>query len=282
MQSVLDILNLCTQYLQKRGIAGARRQAEELLCDALQTNRLKLYLDFERPVTQAELDKCRTYLNRRAQGEPLAYIHGFVEFYGCHLKVTPAVLIPRQETEILADKIVKQLMKEPVEGKVLWDICCGSGCLGIAIKKQLPGLTVVLTDLSLEAVEIAKENAKANQVDVEVLQGDLLVPFKGHKAHYVVCNPPYIAESEYEKLDPEVRRYEPKLALVGGVKGTEVYEQLAQELPHYLTPSAKIWFEIGYQQGDKIKNLFKGPNWKSQQVENDWAGHSRFFFLESE
>ena len=142
MQSILEILSLTTAYLHKKGIDHARRQAEELLCDALKLSRLQLYMDFERPLNAEELVACREHLTRRSQREPLAYIRGHTEFYGCSILVTRAVLIPRQETEILVDKIVGILEKEGTTGKSLWDVCCGSGCLGIALKKRFPGLQV--------------------------------------------------------------------------------------------------------------------------------------------
>lgn len=282
MQSIAEILLLSSEYLQKKGIAHSRRQAEELLCDALALNRLDLYLNFERPLTPEELTKCRSYLDRRAKREPLAYIRGSIHFYHCDLIISPAVLIPRQETEILVDKVVKVLEGEKRAGQVLWDVCCGSGCIGIALKKRFPDLQVVLSDISDRALEIAEKNARLNGVEVELLKGDLLAPFKGRKADYLVCNPPYIAEGEYQMLEKDVRDYEPELALLAGKKGTEFYERLAKELPEYIQAGAKVWFEIGYQQGELVKSLFKDQGWKQTHVENDWAGHPRFFFLERE
>lgn len=282
MKSVLDVLTLSTDYLRKKGIASPRRQAEELLCDALSLNRLKLYLDFERPLNESEINICRERLLRRANREPLQYIHGQVEFYNCQIEVNPSVLIPRQETEILVDKIVQRLSQENLKGKVLWDICCGSGCIGIALKKRFPELDVTLSDISSDAVRVARRNAQLNQVSVRILEGDLFQPFGSEKAHYIVSNPPYISEDEYLTLDKEVKDFEPKLALVGGVEGTEVYEKIAHSLFSYLEPEFKVWFEIGYLQGERMLEIFK--NWlKGKQiVENDWSGNNRFFFLENE
>jgi release factor glutamine methyltransferase len=282
MKTLLDILNASAAHLQKKGIAQPKRQAEEMLCDLFGLNRLELYLEFERPLTETELNQCRERLNRRANGEPLVYIHGQVEFYGCSLRITPAVLIPRQETEILVDKIAAELSQCDLEGKFLWDVCCGSGCIGIALKKRFPALQVTLSDLSEAALEIAAINAKRNEVDVQLLQGDLLAPFKGQKAHFFVCNPPYIAQKEYTDLEKEVRDFEPKLALVAGERGTEVYERLASDLPSYLHAKAKVWLEIGYQQDEALFELFKAAPWRDQKLEKDWSGHPRFFLLENE
>lgn len=282
MKSLLDILTLSTRYLSERGIKNPRRQAEDLLCDALGVERLKLYLDFERPLDDKELTLCRERLVRCGRKEPLAYIHGQMEFYHCTIAVTPSVLIPRQETEILVDKIVKQIESTDYDGKILLDLCCGSGCIGIALKKRLPNLIVVLSDRSTEALAIAKKNAEKNQVEVELLEGDLLHPFSGRQAHFVVCNPPYISEIEYSVLDESVRTFEPKIALVSGPTGLEFYERLSRELPPHLFSGARVWFEIGYQQGENVKALFQSDCWRAKTVENDWSGHNRFFFLEKE
>lgn len=282
MRTVQDVLTRTTAYFSEKGISNSRRQAEELLCDVLGVDRVKLYLNFERPLDEKELALCRERLMRRVRGEPLQYIHGEVEFFHCKIQVNPDVLIPRQETEILVDKIVKKLAKQELKGKQLWDVCCGSGCIGIALKKRFPDLTVVLSDYSAEALKVAKKNAEINQVDVEFLQGDLLSPFQGRMADFVVSNPPYISDSEYQTLDAEVKNYEPKAALVSGSTGLEFYERFAKELPGFLKPGASIFFEIGHRQGDAVKALFSGSPWKDANVEKDWSGHFRFFFLDRE
>ena len=140
MKSVLEVLTLSTKFLTEKGIGNARREAEEVISNALNIKRIQLYLQFDRPITEAEMDECRTVLSRRASGEPAQYIRGTVEFLDCTLKVTPSVLIPRQETEILAAMIIKVLEEDELSGKSFWDICTGSGCLGIAIKKKFPEL----------------------------------------------------------------------------------------------------------------------------------------------
>ena len=128
--------------------------------------------------------------------------------------------------------------------------------------------------LRMEALALAAENARLNGVDVELRSGDLLAPFSGEKADFVVCNPPYVSEQEYAALSPSVADFEPKRALLGGAKGTEFYERLKRELPAYLNPGGKVFFEIGSGQGGALKKLFpKG------ELESDWAGHPRFFTI---
>ncbi len=251
-----------------------RRLVEDLLAHVLGLKRIELYMQFDRPLIELELEQLRALWKRAVRGEPVQYVMGEVEFLGCRLKVDRRALIPRQETEILADYVAKLAP----EG-TLWDICCGSGCLGIALKKKFPSLNVVLSDISAEALELARENAERNEVDVTFLQGDLLAPFHNLQANFVVCNPPYISQSSYDQLDPSVRNFEPKGALVGGERGTEFYERLAAELPPFLAPHARVCLEIGFDQGDALKKNF---NWGSQTLQKDWSGKDRFFFLEKQ
>lgn len=277
MKSILQVLHLSADFLKKKGIANARRQAEELLSDALGLTRIDLYAQFERPLTDDELAICRERVMRRSEGEPCQYIHGSVEFFRCQIKVTPDVLIPRQETEILVEMIIKELEKQDLTDKVLWDLCCGSGAIGIALKKRFPQLRVIAADISKPALAVAKGNAQANNVEVEFREGDLFEPFQGEKTHFFVCNPPYISEEEYCQLDVEVRQYEPKIALVSGATGLEFYERVAKQLKDFLYPDGKIWFEIGYKQGEALKQCFAG--YGEVTVSKDYAGHDRFLQL---
>lgn len=282
MLTILDVINLSTDYLKKCNIANPRRQADELVGEVLSMSRMALYLDFSRPLTDEELDKLRLWLKRRGAGEPLQYIQGYVDFLSCRIAVSPKVLIPRQETEILCDKIIKILEAQTTDNRVLLDLCCGSGAIGIAMKKKFPGLHVILADICPEALSKAKENASVNEVAVEFIQGDLLQPFKGKKADFIICNPPYIKEDEYSSLDDEVRLFEPKKALVSGSSGYEFYERLANDLPSHLNSAGRVWFEIGTGQGEGIKQLFSAPVWTQSNFEADWSGHDRFFSLEIE
>jgi release factor glutamine methyltransferase len=282
MQTVLDILTLSADYLAKRGVERPRRQAEELLADLLRVSRMDLYLSHDKPIDEQELQKCREWLKRRGNGEPLQYIVGEVEFLDCHLTVTPDVLIPRPETEILADTIAKYLKSQETTGKHLWDVCCGSGCLGIALKKKVPSLSVTLVDICPKALAVAAKNATDNGVEVACVLGDLLRPLDGQRADYVVCNPPYVSVAEYEALQQEVREHEPKGALVSGSTGLEFYQRLAVDFPAHLAKHGRVWLEIGSDQGAAVSALFSGAPWVHQKVEKDWSGRDRFFSLEIE
>lgn len=278
-RTILEIIDLSAKYLEERGIASHRREAEQLIADALGLKRLDLYLQFDRPLDSGEIARCREPLRRRGQREPLQYIRGSVDFYDCEIEVTREVLIPRPETEQLVDRIVKELESVELDGKVLWDICTGSGCIGIALKKRFPKLQVALADLSRGALAVARSNAEKNGASVEICCGDLLQPFKGRRADYIVSNPPYAAEGEFAALEPEVRDYEPKMAIVAPEEGYECYRRFAEELPLYLKSPGKAWFEIAPWQGERLVELFSHPCYRQVGVEKDWSGRDRFFFL---
>jgi release factor glutamine methyltransferase len=274
MRNIRELVKLSTDFLEKKGISHARREAEELLAALLNRKRLELYFDYDAPLEEKEVETYREWIKRKGDKEPLAYILGEVEFLDLKLKVTPDTLIPRQETEILADMVIKSL---PEHSCALWDLCTGSGCLGLAVANKRPDCEVILSDISEEALVIARENALLNELAVGMLQGDLLAPFIGKKCDILICNPPYISPDEYEGLEDEVRLFEPRRALIGGI---DFYERLSFELPLYLNPGAKIFFEIGAGQGEALHSLFNQSHWKQKRCEKDWAGHERFFFLE--
>lgn len=275
MKTIQEVLRLSTEFLEKKKVEIPKLSSEELLAACLQCKRLDLYLQFDRPLDEKELASYRELLKRRAEGEPIAHILGQVAFYGLQLKVNPHVLIPRHETEILLSEIVQEYKKE-VGTKRVFDVCCGSGCLGLGLKKAFPEFQVTLGDLSSDALKVAKGNAQLNHLTVDFVEGDLLVPFQG-KADIIVCNPPYVSEQEYLGLSREVKAFEPKMALMAGKTGVEFYQRLSHMLPNYLQPDGKIFLEIGKGQAEMVTNLFNSPFWKELQVKKDWAGHDRFF-----
>lgn len=282
MKTIGEILVLSTAFLTERKIERPRRSAEELLASILGIKRMDLYLQHDRPLVDSELERMRAVLKLRAQGDPLEYIIGQVEFYHCRFFVNRDVLIPRQETEILVDLIVKKIKGSALEGKKLWDICTGSGCIGISLKKAIPELLVTLSDLCPNALSLARKNAAENQVQVDIRSGDLLAPFKGEKADVILCNPPYVSKKEYEELDRSVKDYEPRLALVGGEEGTEYYQRLAKDLPPFLESGAQVFLEIGAAQGSSVKEIFSTFPCRRSGLIKDWSDRDRFFFLEIE
>ncbi len=282
MKTLGEVLTLSTDFLKEKECKRSRRIAEELIGYILKLKRLDLYMQFDRPLVEIELEELRSLLKRAVKGEPLEYITGEVSFYDCAIAVSPHVLIPRPETEILVDLACKQLKQMPLQGKIAWDLCTGSGCIGIAVKKACPDLEMVLSDISEDALSVAEANAQSNQVQVEIVQGDLFAPFASRKADFIFCNPPYISNKEYLNLDESVKDFEPKTALVAEEDGLAFYRLLKESLPKYLNPGGWVFLELGTGQGEALLNLFSGPQWKGARVEKDWAGHDRFFFLEFE
>lgn len=274
MKTLGEILKLSCEYIRQKGSSHTRHEVEELIAHTLNKKRLDLYLNFDKPLTEDELVKVRKNLTRLAKNEPLQYIEGKVQFYDCTIQVDPRVLIPRPETELLVDRIVKHIRLHPYGNKVLWDICTGSGCIGIAIKRALPELAVTLSDISEQALAVARANSHLNDVVVDLLQGDLLVPFSGKKADFIVCNPPYITEGEYAGLEAHVTGFEPKHALVSGSTGLECYQKLISHLNSVCNPGATVWFEIGSEQGQALVEML--AKFKDVQVIKDLSGKDRF------
>lgn len=282
MRPLGEVLSLSVQYLKDKKVSRARLVAESLISHVLGMKRMDLYLHFEFPVKENELSSIRGFLKRAALFEPPEYMILEVEFYGLFLPISSDVLIPRQETEILVDKAAHFIRNKGSEGKVLFDVCTGSGCIGLSLKKTFPALSVFLSDLSSSALDICRQGALKNNVDVFLLQGDLMTPFKGKKANYVFCNPPYISNKEYDQLDVSVRGFEPRMALVGGETGLEFYQRLSLDLPEYLCEGGLVFLEIGHEQGMALSKIFSNPCWVRKEVIQDWAGKDRFFFLEIE
>ena len=282
MKTLGEVLTLSTNFLKDKGHGRSRRTVEELIAHILQLKRLDLYMQFDRPMVEAELESLRTLLKRAVKGEPLEYITGEISFYHCSLAVTPDILIPRPETEILVDIACKQFKSQDLSGKTAWDLCTGSGSIGIAVKKACPDLYMVLSDISAKALEVAAGNAQRNSIEVELVHGDLLEPFVSRKADFIFCNPPYISNNDYELLDGSVKNFEPKGALVAEENGLAFYRRLKEALPRHLNPGGRVYLELGTGQGESLLELFSGREWKSARLEKDWAGHDRFFFLEFE
>lgn len=279
MKKVSELISIACSYLKKKQVQKEKRLAELIISHVLQVERLDLYLQMNREVSSSECASIQELLYKTGRHIPIEYVLGSVDFYGVSIQVNSSVLIPRVETEILFDHFYTQVKGKDLSSQTLVDLCCGSGCLGIAAKKQFPMLDVYLSDLSTKALTLAKKNAQKNQVELTLLKGSLLTPFVGKKIDYILCNPPYLSEKEYVEAN---NVFEPKLALVGGESGFEYFEELANELPGYLNPKGKVYFEIGYKQKKELIKIFNQSCWSKKEFVSDWSGHDRFFFLEIE
>ncbi len=257
--TVRKILDWTVEYFQKKHLPDARLSAELLLAHVLHLNRVELYLQFERIVTPAERETFKALIQRRSQREPLQYILGEAEFYGLRFKVKPDVLIPRPETELLVDSIIEYLRQFPIEKPEILDIGTGSGCIAIAVKHQVPAAAVTAVDVSPAALDVARENARIHEVDIEWIAGDGIrfLAETSSRYHVIVSNPPYIAENEWASLQPEVKQFEPRQALVSGSTGLEFYEQIIPLAGKRLHPGGRLVLEIGYNQGETVPRIME-------------------------
>lgn len=224
MKSLVEVLTLTTAHFRERGVASPRLDAELLLGHVLGLDRVGVYLNFDRPLTEPELATIRGLVRRRAAREPLAWILGTKEFYGRDFLSPPRVLVPRPDTETLVEAAL-----EWVGGGYVADLGCGTGCIGLTLALERPEIRVYAVDLSDDALAAARANVERHALKdrVAVLKGDLLAAIPAKRPiDWVISNPPYIPRADLEALEPEVRDHEPRLALDGGADGLEIYRRL--------------------------------------------------------
>ena len=265
MRTVGEILKLSLCHV---GESRPRHEVEWFIALTLGVSRLDLYLQFDRPLDEEELSKVRLGIARLKRGEPLAYVRNSAPFFKDEYLVSRDVLIPRPETEILVEEACRFLSSQKEPG-ILFDLCTGSGCVGLSIKKLFPEWHVVLSDISESAISIAKKNAEKFKLDVEFLLGDLFAPFSSKKAHCIVANPPYLSVEEWEHIDSSIRDFEPMVALVGGTTGLEWYERFFVSVREYVYPGAHLFLEMGSMQAKAILPL--AERFSSTQVIKDFA-----------
>lgn len=273
MLTVLEAIKLSEDYLKKYGVQSSRLNAELLLAEILNCRRLDLYLLYDRPLNDKEISSYREFIKRRSNREPLQYIVGHVEFYGINLMVNASVLIPRPETEILVESIIKSLNKK-TQLRIL-DIGIGSGNISIALLKNLPEATAVGIDISKDAIELAELNAKANSVlerlnliQFNILDNDINI---FEKFDLIVSNPPYISESEFENLEPELKVFEPSNSLTDYSDGYKFYRTIISSSQVLLKPNGKLFFELGKGQHEQVKNLMISSGFRNICIIKDYS-----------
>jgi len=255
-----EALRSAAGTLSRAGIADAPIEAELLLGCVLRMSRAQLYTVPERSLTLAEADRLRHLVRRRLAHEPTAYILGHSEFYGIEFYVDCRTLIPRPETELLVEKAVELGRHTSQAGKqiTIADIGTGCGAIAISLALALPGPEIYATDISASALQVAQVNCRRHAVDKQVglLQGNLLEPLP-QPVDMVVANLPYIGDCEFKDLSPEVRDYEPTMALAGGEKGLDKIEQMLEQLPGRVNQGGYLLLEIGQGQGETVISLIK-------------------------
>jgi release factor glutamine methyltransferase len=274
--TVLELIQNTTAFLQRKGVESPRLSIEYLLAEALGKRRLDLYLDYDQRLPEQVLEPLRDKVRRRSEGEPLQHLLGSWEFYGRRFKTDRRALIPRPETERLAELMLKQIAVDTPPGTRLADIGTGSGILAITLALERPGLEVVATDISADTLALARENALAHGIDgrIKWLQTDLLSGVDTD-FDFLVANLPYIPSAEMAKLPREVR-HDPPMALDGGVDGLDVIRRLIGEAPSHLKPRAGILLEIGISQASGVADILKQQKYRDIYVEKDYQGVERF------
>ena len=257
--TVEKILNWTVQHFSSNKIPDPRLSAELLLAKVLNSSRINLYIQFERILSIEERSQFKQFVKRRINREPVQFILGETEFYGIPLKVNPNVLIPRPETELLVDEVLtcsKSLNKKKIK---IFDIGTGSGCISIALAKSLPESEIWANEKSQAALDVAKQNAILNQVQIQFIPGDIFKMYRNLPTQFdiVVSNPPYVAKYDDEKLAPEVKNFEPHEALFSGETGLEFYSNLVSIIPEILFEDGMAFIETGYNSAKPVEKLFR-------------------------
>jgi release factor glutamine methyltransferase len=304
--TIQKLLNWVSNYLSEKGVDSPRFSAELLLSHVLEMKRIELYTHFDRHVSKDNLDRLHNLVKRAGQHEPVAYLTGKTEFYSLELNVTPGCMIPRPETELLVQKAIEFLRARPVrnstmrkitqkEGisngartgpQLVCDLCTGCGCIAVAIAKNFPDAQIFATDISDAALNVAAENLEKYklQEQVTLLRGDLFDAFVPqldvNRFDLIVCNPPYVSSAEFEKLEKNIKDYEPKSALLAGNNGLDVYRRIVEKVDQFLKPDAALMLEIGYAQGLPVKELLEQSGaFADVRIEKDFHNNDRIMVI---
>ena len=316
--TVLEAIQKSAEFLAKKGVESPRLQTELLLAHLLKLPRMKLYLNFERTLTPAEVDGLREFIRRRGQREPLQHITGSTSFCGLEIAVNRHTLVPRPETELLAElgwEFLSSRGRESAHSSeqndqrrlmsaaTVLDFGTGTGCIAIALAVKCPSAKVVATDVSPDALALAKQNAGRHNVAerIEFLQGDGFAalhneseggaprcpdspkeewgsrssPLRKMEFDLIISNPPYIPSAEIATLQSEVRDFDPHGALDGGADGLDFYRKLAAEAKPFLKPGGKIMLEFGDGQAAAIRKMFETEKWIVEAVKEDYSQRAR-------
>ena len=278
-----ELLQWTTAFFTRSGIDEARLSAELLLAHALGCTRMALYTRFEQTPPPEQVASFRDMVKKRKDHTPVAYLIGKAWFYSLEFAVTPDVLIPRPDTETIVEQVIRLARMTPAwEAPEILDLCTGSGCIAIALAKNLPTARLTASDISTAALQMAEKNAATHELAarIRLISGDLFEPVAvmspAVKFHAIVSNPPYIVADKIAELMPEVARHEPRLALDGGTDGLAFYRRIAEQAGEYLVPDGALIVETAFDQTLDVQAILQTQGgFQDSRIIRDAAGHPR-------
>jgi release factor glutamine methyltransferase len=279
MLTLLEIVKRTADFFDKRGIEQPRLNAELVIGHALGLDRMQIYLQFERLMSDAELADVRARVRRRGAREPLQYVLGTTAFHDLVLEIDRRVLAPRPETEQLVERICERT--EPGSMRII-DLGTGSGAIALALAKVFPDAAVIGVDSSSEALEVARINARSNSLDdrVEFVESDWFDRIDpNERFDLIVSNPPYLSEREWSEAPPEVREYEPRFALVADDDGYAALETILQVTRDRIEPGGRLFLETGMDQHARLANTARALGYGEIESLQDWSGRNRFLVV---
>lgn len=291
--TVIEVIKKSSEFLAKKGVESPRLDSELIVANVLGIQRLQLYLNFDKIIPPEKSEVIKEMIIKRGKRIPLQHILGNVGFCGVNIKIDKRALIPRPETELLVESTISLL--KGIESPIVLDFGTGSGCVAIAIAKHINSVKIIAIDKSKDALELARENAKLNNVDDQIhfVEGDGFSVFNREEANVlnglklnsamlfdvIVSNPPYIPSEEIASLQPEVRDYDPLIALDGGKDGLDVIRILAQESANYLKANGFLAVEIGDGQSSKVVEIMGQNHWKLESIVKDYSKIDRIIIV---
>lgn len=276
--TVARLLAWTREFFERRGMDAPRLSAEILLAHALGCERIELYTRYERVPDEAARARFREHVRRAGEGEPIAYLIGYKEFFSLRFAVSPHVLIPRPETEMLVERTIAVVRGSEGRLRRILDVGTGSGCIAVSLARHLPDAEICASDVSPEALAVARENAERHAVGqrIELRQGDLLAPWADAEPFdVIVSNPPYVATGEAESLEASVRDHEPHAALFAGPDGLALIRALIADAPGRLRPGGRLLIEIGHRHAGAVRGLLDAGGWTGIVCYKDFAQHER-------
>lgn len=276
--TIQEVLQKTVDLFRKKNISEPKLSAELLFAHALSCKRIDLYLHFDKPVQESELSVFRDFIRRRLKYEPVQYITGETDFFGLHFELTPSVLIPRPETEILVEKTLEHIRTKNITLRML-EIGVGSGNISVAIARNNPLPVIDACDLNRTILSVAEQNIIRQNLQerITLVEGDIfsgVLEKRGIRYDLIVSNPPYIALRDESELQPEIRLYEPRSALIDGEDGLRFYRKIA-ELHEILNDQGVIFVEIGFGQASQVSEIFKAYGCRVNSVFKDYSGIDR-------